>query len=275
MEILVGEDRWKYTLYGKGANILVAFHGYGQDAGVLRHLAKGLGEEYRFVAIDLAYHGENSAWRENFTFDEHYAQDWLNAVLSHFQCHSIALLGYSIGARIALFIASCRPERIRELWLLAPDGLPVSLAYRFLTSTWVGLFIFRRFVGRPGLARFLVYLGLRCRVFSKKTGNFYLKEMETSQKRRQLYNTWIAYRSALPDRKVLFEANRSGQLAVTGVLGRTDVVIPFRKTLRRMRAVFPELALLELDLGHNLLSEKAARVLVERIGNKKSDHRSL
>jgi hypothetical protein len=45
MKIVVGKNEWNITILGNGDNILVAFHGYGQNHSVFEHLAELMAEQ--------------------------------------------------------------------------------------------------------------------------------------------------------------------------------------------------------------------------------------
>ncbi|MBX7203329.1 MAG: alpha/beta hydrolase [Bacteroidia bacterium] len=275
MEIQVGDDYWKFDLKGQGHHLLIALHGYGQDATAFRYLTPGFEDQYTIVLVDLAYHGQQANMRAGLLFNKAYAQLWLETLLRALNKRKAGLLGFSIGARVALFIASVAPMHIRELWLIAPDGLPVSPIYRFLTSTKPGVLLFSSFVEKPWLARFLVRTGLLIRLLNQQTGNYFLKEIETKTRRQHLFNTWSCYRLALPEFSALSQLNTDGRLSVFAILGTRDAIIPFKKTKRALKRVLPQAILLAPELGHNLLSEKASRILQELIRHKKSDQKPL
>ncbi|HEX8530489.1 MAG TPA: alpha/beta hydrolase, partial [Cytophagales bacterium] len=51
-----------FTRWGEGAQVLLAFHGFGQHRGYFESLADALGPAYTLYAFDLFFHGQ-SAWR--------------------------------------------------------------------------------------------------------------------------------------------------------------------------------------------------------------------
>jgi len=259
MKIVVGENEWNIVVLGKGDNILLAFHGYGQSHAVFEHLAELMNESYSIWCIDLAFHGVNSEIPRKFQFEKENVDELMNKILIKSEKSHVGLLGYSIGGRIALSIASFFPNRISEIYLLAPDGLPVSKAYYFLTHTWLGTTLFRRFVNRAGFANFLVKLGKKIRILSSKLADYYLFEISTLVKRRQLFLTWMSYKKALPNKQNLVNWNKTGK--VTCILGKHDGVIPLKKTQRELKKVFPDSRVIILESGHNLLSEKAVKKL--------------
>lgn len=270
MKFDVGNISWNAQQFGKGEQLLLAFHGYGQDASVFRHVAELLEDRYTLLAVDLAFHGEHTPGSipASFLFDRAYAGQWIAAILRQTGQSRIGLMGFSIGARIALAISSWFPDKVRELWLLAPDGLPVSTAYRFLTGTTLGNTCFNSFVKAPGLAFFLIRTGRFSGVLPKKVADFFHTEISTYERRLKLYNTWMAYRKALPVKTLLRKQAQSGALTCICVLGKHDAVIPFRRTKRGIQTMLPGTTLIALEAGHNLLGDKPVRKLSEFFRNK-------
>lgn len=130
---------------------LVMLHGWAMHGGVWREFAQRLAAEYRVICLDLPGHG-------------------LSEVLEPFELQSIAevvfqsideakfiLLGWSLGAAVALKMAALEPDRINKLILLAgnpkfvqtPDwpGMPVDTLDGFADLLAAGV--------QPTLARFL------------------------------------------------------------------------------------------------------------------------
>ncbi|MDX5347193.1 MAG: alpha/beta hydrolase, partial [Hymenobacteraceae bacterium] len=51
------KSKLHYRVYGAGSNVLLAFHGYGQESHYFQQIAKELGPEYTLYAFDLYIHG--------------------------------------------------------------------------------------------------------------------------------------------------------------------------------------------------------------------------
>jgi len=98
--------------YGHGKPIVMV-HGWGMHTGIWRPFAEALAKDYRVTCIDLPGHGRSGRMP---AFDlEHLALVLLDAVDDEPACW----LGWSLGATIALDIASRFPERADRLILLA------------------------------------------------------------------------------------------------------------------------------------------------------------
>lgn len=155
------------------------------------------------------------------------------------------------------------PDRISELILFAPDGLPVPKTYLFLTRTLLGQWIFKEFISSPRIAFSLILMGEKLKIISMKVADFYRTEILDTSKRQQLFDTWMAYRKATPSDKRLNKQLNSNSKHIMCILGRRDAVIKHAITRKHARKRFPDLQLIELDLGHNLLSNKSIKQFSE------------
>jgi pimeloyl-[acyl-carrier protein] methyl ester esterase len=98
--------------YGQGKPI-VMIHGWGMHTGIWRPFAETLAGHYRVTCIDLPGHGRSEKIP---AFDlEHIGPALLETVSDEPACW----LGWSLGATVALDIASRCPERVNRLILLA------------------------------------------------------------------------------------------------------------------------------------------------------------
>jgi predicted esterase len=255
--------KWQAPLIGSGHRYMLVFHGYGQDANAFKHLAELLDDSYTLVLLDLAYHGKNMLMPDGFFFKPEQAVEFIENFCHELHTDRISLAGYSIGARIAMSISGACSNQIEELWLFAPDGMPVSGFYKFLTTNLLGISLFRGFVKRPHAVFAIIKAAQALKLLNQKAAKFYLHETADYDKRKQLFNTWMAYRAAIPSHKALNEAVKASSLSVVCVLGIDDSVIPFSRTRRFIRKHLSAAQVYELETGHNILSDKAIRKFAE------------
>jgi pimeloyl-ACP methyl ester carboxylesterase len=168
---------WKAKVLGSRSRYLLVFHGYGQDSSAFTHLAELLEDAYSLVLMDLAYHGNNAEMQAGYNYNPENASTFIETICQALEVERISLAGYSIGARIAMSISTMCIHRIEELWLFAPDGMPVSGFYKFLTSSIFGNSLFRGFVKRPNLVFGLIQLGQFFRLIKPKAAQFYRYEI--------------------------------------------------------------------------------------------------
>jgi len=122
-----------------GPTVLL-LHGNGGHAHWWDALVPGLVPGWRLVAPDLRGHGE-SAWANppHYAIAD-FARD-VDAVLEALAPRPVALVGHSMGARVAAWYAADRPERVRGLALLDTRTSPVDPA---TAARWRGHMAGRR-----------------------------------------------------------------------------------------------------------------------------------
>lgn len=113
-------------IYGQGQP-LVMIHGWAMHSGVWRDFARQLAQHCQVICLDLPGHGRSKA-PEAFNLD-----NIAQAVLQAIPARQFSVLGWSLGATVAMAMAGHAPERIKQLLILA--GNP-----RFVKSPdWPGV----------------------------------------------------------------------------------------------------------------------------------------
>jgi 2-succinyl-6-hydroxy-2,4-cyclohexadiene-1-carboxylate synthase len=95
---------------------LLALHGFTGGASTWRALAEAL-PDVRVVAVDLIGQGESDAPGDERRYAMEHAATDIVAVLDALEIERAALLGYSMGGRVALQAALAAPERFEALLL--------------------------------------------------------------------------------------------------------------------------------------------------------------
>src|SRR5438552_14687033 len=132
-----------YYRFGSGLNVVICFHGYGEDAASFGLLEKFAGNQYSFISIDLPFHGK-TVWNEGLNFTHKDLLEILKEILSQtnrqpaVSNEKLSIMGFSLGGRIVLSLYQAMPGQIEKLILLAPDGLKVNFWYWLATQTWFG-----------------------------------------------------------------------------------------------------------------------------------------
>ena len=102
-------------LGGSGRPSLVVLHGlYGSSRNWVT-AGRALSERYHVVALDLRNHGQ-SPQRAGMAYEE-LAGDVL-ATLDRAGIDDVAIMGHSLGGKVAMALACRHPERVRELFVL-------------------------------------------------------------------------------------------------------------------------------------------------------------
>jgi 2-succinyl-6-hydroxy-2,4-cyclohexadiene-1-carboxylate synthase len=97
---------------------LLLLHGFTRDARAWQPLLPSF-EDYRTVSVDLIGHGKSDAPLDATRYSMDHAVEDLTALLHHLDIERTALLGYSLGGRVALHFAVEAPQL---LWALVIES---------------------------------------------------------------------------------------------------------------------------------------------------------
>lgn len=126
--VLVHGLRWEVRVRGEGEPLLL-LHGFtGRGTAWGGHVA-AFAERFRVIVVDLPGHGRSGIgepWR--MTVEQ--AADDLDTILSRLGAVPAHVLGYSLGARIALQLAVTHPDDVARLVLESPSAGLATAAKR-------------------------------------------------------------------------------------------------------------------------------------------------
>jgi pimeloyl-[acyl-carrier protein] methyl ester esterase len=113
-------------VYGQGRAI-VLIHGWAMHTGIWRKFAQQLAKNHQVVCLDLPGHGLSE------TVEPYTLEKITEALIAVMPKSPVCVLGWSLGATVALALTSYYPQRINSLIILA--GNP-----RFVQETnWAGV----------------------------------------------------------------------------------------------------------------------------------------
>ncbi len=119
--IIVDELPWQVRVRGAGVPLLLlhGFMGRGSSWGAL---GTALAREFRLVAVDLPGHGRSGSPRDPLRAGVERTAADLAVILARAGCAPAHVIGYSLGARVALRLAVAHPEAVRRLVLESPSA---------------------------------------------------------------------------------------------------------------------------------------------------------
>ena len=103
--------------------IVLLLHGFTRDARAwepVLHALKG----FRVIRVDLIGHGKSDAPENATRYSMQCAVEDLLALMHHLHVEQYALLGYSLGGRVGLHLATAAPER---LWALVIESASAGI----------------------------------------------------------------------------------------------------------------------------------------------------
>ncbi len=252
-----------YHTFGTGNATLIAFHGYGRTGEDFLVFEPDLGERFTIHAFDLPFHGNSpaSSERADRPFSPRELGDFFTAFADRIGAKRTALMGYSLGGRVALSLLGTMPERISKTILIAPDGLRPRPWYRVLASSPWGRARYRSFIERPQRVHGIAHALHRTGLLHGQMHRFVIGQTDSHEKRRFLHDVWLSYRDIEPDLNEVVTRLRAHQIQLDLVFGELDPVISARPG-RRIATRAPELIRVHvLPFGHRLLIPQVGKVI--------------
>lgn len=248
----------EYTTYGEGSIPVLAFPGFGRHARDFSSFVSACRRDEYLVAINLFAH-ENSSWPENrpltrsLTLDEHHQM--MDEFLNHLGSEKFALMGYSMGGRVALMTLQSFPERVTRIVLMASDGLKTNHLANFSTGTSFGRVLHRSINQQPNLLLNSANIAHRFKLIDKKMHRFVHVHMGNKTSREQVYAAWHIYRNFKPNLETIANIINEKELPCILIFGEYDSVIKAELGKRFVKLLNDKEALVVLPVGHQLMDD--------------------
>lgn len=259
-----------YYRFGSGRLLILCFHGYGEDATSYQFLEKYMEEQASFISVDLPFHGKTE-WNEGLNFSNEDLLQIITKILtqSNFdpKTTSLRVIGFSLGARVALSLFQLTPGRIERLVLLAPDGLKMNFWYWIATQTWIGKKLFSFTMNYPGwFLGFLKILNV-FRLVNRSIIKFVTYYIGNKKARKQLYERWISLRKLKPDLKKIKSLIHEQKTETRLLYGKHDRIILSSRGEKFKKGIEEYCTVTIINSGHQVLHEKHAAEIVAELFN--------
>lgn len=267
MEIHFNQYKCHLKVHGSGPRLLICLHGYGNTGNLFDFIGERLPDGMRMLTLDLPGFGKSPLLHQGKSIS---SEDWLsllNAIQKAFpDTKEMLLMGYSIGARIALHWFTYSDHQFSKVILLAPDGLRLHPLYRFCVRNPLGRFLFKQTLRHPGAFLFVLRILYNLKAIDKARYRFVRGKMEDEEERRRIENVWLGYarlEKSFPEIKAKTqEWNTSWHL----IWGEKDRVIKPKWGQKFVKRV-PGAQLNLLRGGHALLQapSKKLKVMIDNL----------
>lgn len=122
MSGVIDDDlRWEVRVRGTGVPLLL-LHGFTGRGSGWGTLATALARRFRLIVVDLPGHGRSGIPPDPDRAGVERSADDLASILQREGCAPAHVLGYSLGARVALRLAVAHPDVVRRLVLESPSA---------------------------------------------------------------------------------------------------------------------------------------------------------
>jgi pimeloyl-ACP methyl ester carboxylesterase len=216
-----------YSVYGKGSTPIFLFHGFGLNGEIFYELEKVLAEEYTVYNFDLFFHGK-SEWKAGVeSMSEKFWAELMTEFVREQTISSFSLLGYSIGAKLVWCTVKQLPDKVKEIIVIAPDGITSNTWYKLATRTAFDRAIFKTLLFNEKIIFTFIKIGRWLRFVPPITIRFAESQLGSEEQRKRVYQTWLVYRELRCDNtKLAFEINKN-KIVLTIYLGVHDKIITY------------------------------------------------
>ncbi|WAC11201.1 alpha/beta hydrolase [Dyadobacter pollutisoli] len=245
-----------YHKLGYGPNILLAFHGIGQDGvSCFKSFETQLGQHYTIYAFDLFFHGRS----RDFSFQVITKELWTELIRDFLRVHNITrfdIAGFSMGGRFALAVLEAFPSHIKNAFLIAPDGISEHPAYTLASRFAPTRFLFKWFMQHPETFFRSVNMLRKAGILNDSLVRFTGQVLNTQEKRETIYNSWVAFRQLSFDIPQVYAKAKENHVRIILFTGKFDKLLK-EADVRELANILPPEDYIVLKSGHSQLVAQA------------------
>jgi pimeloyl-ACP methyl ester carboxylesterase len=138
--------RIRYDSYGEGDRVIILAHGLLMNRGMFSRLGPALAERgHRAICVDLLGHGRSDRPEDLRLYSMPRFARQVSKLIDHLGLDSAVVGGTSLGANVALELATREPEKVRGLFIEMPV---LDNALAAIAAIFAPMFLALRF-GKP------------------------------------------------------------------------------------------------------------------------------
>ncbi len=233
---------------GHGKKHLLLFHGFGQDYQAFDSWVVALADDYTCYSFDLYFHG-GSIWQSRDALEK---EDWQKIMSQFFLQEDIsqfAVAGFSMGGKFALATYELFHPQITHLILLAPDGIKTSFWYSLATYPIAIRALFKSMILHPNRLYRITKVLRKLRLIDAGLLRFAESQMNTEEKRRRVYYTWVYFRHLTFNQNQLTELINQSSVNFWLITGKHDKVISTKNMASFLQKIKQKQSQ-EINCGH-------------------------
>ncbi len=246
------EGHLYYYRAGQGKEVLLLFHGFGQNHTAFDPLIETLTETFTLYSFDLFFHGKSTWLKDEEPLEKQAWKSFMTDFIQKNNIEKFSIGGFSLGGKFALATAEAFPEKTKKLFLFAPDGIRTNPWYSLATYPLIIRRLFKSMIHQPARFFFLVKLTDRLKITDKSMARFVENQMNTIEKRKQVYFTWVVFRHLKFSMEQLGLVIDRYAISTVIVTGKFDHVIK-SENMRYLANHSKQVVLKQLECGHNKL----------------------
>jgi pimeloyl-ACP methyl ester carboxylesterase len=246
-----------YHEYGNGDQYLFAFHGYGMNGKQFQNLPSYLLSKYKVIGINLFFHegSEIKPYSLEKIRQGMAKNDILKLIepfLTKYKIQEFAIAGYSIGSNFALTLMEYYADRIKQIYLFAPDGIQPNAFLKNTSNNPFWNYIFYKIAYHQSLLPFLLKISHQLHLLNNELFSIAYAEVDTLEKRKAVYNCMTYQKNIVPDIEKVESNIRKYEIPVVLIYGKRDGLFPLQ-TGSKFLVDYPFKKLYNLDFGHFMI----------------------
>lgn len=250
--------------FGNGPEPLIAFHGFGQHAGIYHVFDDILRDKYTVYSFEHFHHGRSTYppnKRKSAPFSPDIWRELMRLFFAENNVHHFTLMGYSLGGKTALQTLEMFPEQVDRLILLAPDGVIESGWYHFVSRNPAGELLYKSVINKPGILFPIMKTMTKVGFVSDKEYKFATGQLDSEEKRKLVYYTWRSYALIRPHLDVIKQIINRRRIPAHIITGKYDTVMNPRIGKTFIEGLHDGCSHIEIKASHDLLRFKTGETL--------------
>lgn len=209
-----------FLRFGNGPKLLIALHGFADQASLFLNLRESLEENYVVYSLDLPFHGKSQWGTSQYT--PHDIGAIFQLILDREKQVRLDLMGFSLGGKIVQKMLFDWITRVDKVYLVAPYGLAIRSNF---PPPFIKQF-FQRIAKNPN---WLIRLskGLhRLKLLSRFHQKFVYHHLHTPENQIRLFGTWCSLDHFKFHPKTIKKFLEKNPVKVELYFGTQDKIIP-------------------------------------------------
>ncbi len=263
-----GLGKVHYHEYGSGKKLLFAFHGYGLNGKQFDVLEQSFLQQYHIIGFDHFFHGTSTLNEvKEATVVNGMQPEFLNAYVEtwfkQFGEQRFSLIGYSIGANMALFLVEQFSGYIDEIILIAPDGLVLHKGFHFLRTSFIGQKLFKKLTYSDWMMVRALKLLRQVKIIDHSLYTIASREIDTPEKRLDAYLTVNFFKTIRPDIERIAALINQNHIRCRLYFGQYDKLFPSGNS-KKFISLLARPELYVLPLGHWLVTDELDQYIAKQ-----------
>jgi pimeloyl-ACP methyl ester carboxylesterase len=251
-----------YKKTGNGPITLLLFHGFGQDHRVFDQLGERLGIKYTVYAFDLFFHGQSEWLSKDQSLGKEIWGQMILQFLAENKIENFSVMGFSMGGKFSLATLELFPDRVKEITLLAPDGIKTNFWYSLATYPLAFRKLFKSMVSNHGRFLAVARIALQLRLIDRGVLRFVEFQMNTSEKRKKVYYSWVVFRHFKFNLNSIAQIINSKKIRFRLFIGKHDKIIT-AKNMESFMSKLDEKDFQVIEAGHNDLIQHSLSYILK------------